>query len=216
LDESPEQEKKRKRKVMKLILLHLCETGALIAINPEVLLEIGNKLGDEIEPHEDAKVKILQSQVISGATHDAHLFLEKRPFKVGQTIKFTGLTRVHQLNNVEVKITSTISTTASGWQVVLGPGPLELTAHNRSTTLSVLALAAETGDVFVPEREILCGFLACCCSPTSGGEDSGSSSKVIETRESMQEILELLVTAGIATIHDPEGHLFVPPETDRP
>jgi hypothetical protein len=215
LDENPLVSKKRKRK-MKLILLHTCAEHELFSLNPELVMEIGNDVESQDSHRPEDEVRVLQSR-ISGP-HEILLYLASRPFKIGDRISFTGLTRVHQLNGQVMTIRRTSSPQVAGFQLTLGPdfptdpsGQLGLVIHNYSVTYTVLPLAAETGFVFKPEHRIKCGFVACC----SGSGDDGGGKK-IDTKEDMNEILEILKNAGIADIFDPEGHTYIPPETDKP
>lgn len=189
----------RKKRALKFILLHTCEKGEEFAVNPDLIWEVGNKREEEEEtPKDEDKVRIVQSQVTG--THEARLHLaEANRFRVGDTVKFSGLTRITKLNGVSAKITATSSSSKSGYQVTIGMEPGDdgrvLVVHNYSTSFTVIPLAAETGFVYVPEHKIKCGFVTCCC------EDK------IETVEAMEDILVMIIRAGIGTVFDPKGDI---------
>lgn len=184
---------KRKRP-LKFILLHTCEKHEQIAINPELILEVGNTMEEsDKEPDEDKKVHIKQSRV--SALWEALIYLEKRPFKVGDLVKFSGLTHVAKLNGVEGRIRASSSSLVSGFQITLGPSGNELVVHNYTSYFTLQALMTETGYVFTPEQVVKCGWLTCCC------EDE------IDTMETMEEILVMITKAGIGTIFDPNGEI---------
>jgi hypothetical protein len=172
-------------------------------------MEIGNDVESQDSHQPEDEVRILQSQITG--PHEILLYLASRPFKVGDRIEFKGLTRVHQLNGVVTTIRASESPLIAGFQVTLNAQPNVLAIHNYSVTYTVLALGAETGYVFKPVHRVKCGFVACC---SGSGDDGGG--KQIDTLEDMNEILEILKNAGIADIFDPEGHTYIPPETDKP
>jgi hypothetical protein len=202
LDEHPEVEKRRK-KHMKLILLHTCDKGDLIAINPEVVMEFGNTLDDTDGHKPDAEVRVLESQVTTDHTAVLHLARteESLSFDAGDLISFKGMTRFTALNGIIFLIRPTASTGVAGTQITWNRERLEFTATNYSTTWTVNALGPETGYAFEPMFRIKCGFVACCPGNTE------VDPKIIETKESLQEILEILKAAGIAAIHDPTNQM---------
>lgn len=185
----------RKKRPLKFILLHTCEKGEEFAVNPELIWEVGNKREEEEEtPKEEDKVPILHSRV--SGTHEALLYLKERPFRVGDTVKFSGLTRITKLNGVSGKIRASSATNVSGYQITLGTAsPEELVIHNYSSSFTVIPLGVETGFVYKPEKKIKCGFVTCCC------EDK------IETVETMEDILVMIIRAGIGNVFDPVGDI---------
>lgn len=193
---------------MKFIVLHTCQENEEFAVNPELIFEIGNDL-ENLEPElvagktkttksgpssiTEDEIRVVESQAggMLGA-NQAILVLAARPFVVGNSVKFSGLTRVPQLNGQVVAIRSTSSSSVVGYQITLGSGT-ELVVHNYTTAFPTAVLGEETGYVskFIPQ--ILCGFISCC-----GGER-------VATRETLKEIVNMIITAGIGSVHDPDG-----------
>lgn len=187
----------RRKHPVKLILLHTCQDGHEFAVNPELILEIGNTTEEEAEGHEpEDEVRILESRTSTDpfihGQHEIVLTLASMPFKVGDRIGFSGLTRVPQLNGVEITIRNNTSVGIAGYQAKLGAGN-HLIIHNFTITFPVIDLGPETGMVFKIERNTTCGFVSCC-----GGEK-------IETRESMEMILLMIMRSNIGTVYDPTG-----------